>query len=250
MFWTTYLSMNLSAVWLPMLGAVLALQATATDPVTSVLRLGDSIAAGLGTVAVLIALSGSVGTLVMNTYGGSLTILSIVDSVRDFTPKVGHRALAVAAMVVATMALTYPTAADFRGHLTTFLQVLLYLFAPWTAINLADYFLVRRGVYSINAIFARKGIYGHVNARGVTSYLVGIAAEAPFMASSVYTGALARSWHGVDVAPFIGLGVAGAVYLLSQRHFDLRAESRKVRELDSGLRPRDRISHLEAHTNT
>jgi nucleobase:cation symporter-1, NCS1 family len=234
-FWTTYLGMSLSAIWLPALGAMLALETAVVDPVGSVLRLGDSIAPGLGGVAVLMGLGGICGSLVMNMYGGSLTLLTIADSVRGFTPGVRHRALAVAAMVLGTIALTYPAASDFRDYLTTFLQVLLYLFAPWTAINLADFFLVRRGVFSINEIFNRNGIYGRVNVKGMSSYLAGLAAEVPFMAISLYVGPVAHAWNGVDIAPFVGLAVAGGAYLVAHRGFDLLAESLRTRQLDADL---------------
>jgi purine-cytosine permease-like protein len=43
---------------------------------------------------------------------------------------------------------------------------LAYLFTPWTAINLIDYFFVRRGLYSIKEIFRPDGIYGRWGRRG------------------------------------------------------------------------------------
>jgi len=36
----------------------------------------------------------------------------------------------------------------------------LYFFIPWTAVNLVDYFLVRKGHYAIGEIFRPDGIYG------------------------------------------------------------------------------------------
>lgn len=235
MFLVTYLGMSLSAIWLAALGAVLALNVSITDPVTSVQHVGNSLFSGFGDVAVLIGLLGLFGSLIMNMYGGSLTLISIADSLRSFTPHLRVRAIAVAAMVVVSVALTYPVAAHFLSSLTTFLQLLLYLFAPWTAINLADYFVVRRGVYSINEIFNRNGIYGRVNTRGLASYLIGLAAEIPFMATSLYTGLVAEQWKGVDVAPFVGLAVAGGLYLALYRRFDAQMEASQVALFDAEL---------------
>lgn len=235
MFCATYLGMSLSATWLAVLGAILALNLSITDPVTSVQHVGNSLVSGFGDLAVLIGLLGLFGSLIMNMYGGSLTLISIADSLRTFTPHVRVRAIAVAAMVVGSIALTYPAASHFLSSLTTFLQLLLYLFAPWTAINLADYFLVRRGVYSINEIFNRRGIYGRVNSKGLASYLIGLAIEVPFMNTSLYTGPMAERWNGVDVASFVGLVVAGGLYLVLYRNFDARMEASQVAQLDAEL---------------
>jgi purine-cytosine permease-like protein len=237
MFWVTYLGMTLSVIWLSALGAVLALDSSVTDPVTAVQAMGNSIVSGFGGLAVLVGLVGLFGSLIMNMYGGSLTLISIADSLRQTTFSVRVRAVAVATMVIGSAALTYPAASNFLGNLTTFLQLLLYLFAPWTAINLADYFLVRRGRYSVREIFNRNGIYGRANAKGLISYLIAFATEVPFMATTLYTGPLAEKWNGVDISPFIGLAVAGSAYLVAYRSFDRRSETTRVKELDAGLDP-------------
>jgi NCS1 family nucleobase:cation symporter-1 len=38
---------------------------------------------------------------------------------------------------------------DVSAAINNALLIMLYLLAPWTAINLVDYFLVRRGHYDI-----------------------------------------------------------------------------------------------------
>ena len=45
--------------------------------------------------------------------------------------------------------------------------MLLYLFTPWTAINLVDFYVVRKGHYSIREIFNPNGMYGRWNWRGL-----------------------------------------------------------------------------------
>ena len=44
---------------------------------------------------------------------------------------------------------------------------MLYLFIPWTAVNLVDYYVVRRGHYAIAEIFNPHGIYGRWGWRGI-----------------------------------------------------------------------------------
>ena len=40
------------------------------------------------------------------------------------------------------------------------LTLMLYLLVPWTALNLVDFFFVRRGHYAITDIFRPDGVYG------------------------------------------------------------------------------------------
>ena len=44
---------------------------------------------------------------------------------------------------------------DFMTMFESFLTLLLYVLIPWSAINLTDYFVVRKGEYDISALFDR-----------------------------------------------------------------------------------------------
>src|SRR3546814_556056 len=93
------------------------------------------------------------------------------------------------------------------------LSVLIYLFTPWTAINLVDFYIVRKGHYSIPDIFDPDGIYGRWNAAGLISYLVGFVAMVPFFSTRLFTGVAARAIGGVDISMLIGLPVSAFAYL-------------------------------------
>ena len=56
---------------------------------------------------------------------------------------------------------------DFLGNFENFLLLVLYLFIPWTAVNLVDYYIVRRGHYAIAEIFNPHGMYGRWGWRGI-----------------------------------------------------------------------------------
>ena len=45
------------------------------------------------------------------------------------------------------------------------------MFIPWTAVNLVDYYIVRRGHYAIAEIFNPHGMYGRWGWRGILAYL-------------------------------------------------------------------------------
>ncbi|MCA8102894.1 cytosine permease [Burkholderia contaminans] len=94
-----------------------------------------------------------------------------------------------------------------------FILLLLYVLVPWTAINLVDYYLVCHGEYDVDSFFRQDGgIYGRFNTIAVGSYVIGIVAQAPFMATDLYTGELASRLGGVDVSWIVGLSLTSLVY--------------------------------------
>jgi nucleobase:cation symporter-1, NCS1 family len=115
---------------------------------------------------------------------------------------------------------------NFLANFENFLLLVLYLFIPWTAVNLIDYFVVRSGHYAIAEIFDPHGIYGRWGWRGIVSYLVGFAAMVPFFSTGLYTGPIAEALGGADLSLFIGLPVAGGLYWLLARTIDVESETR------------------------
>jgi purine-cytosine permease-like protein len=115
---------------------------------------------------------------------------------------------------------------DAIGTLFAVLTVMLYLLVPWTAVNLVDYFFVRRGSYAITHLFTSDGIYGSWGVRGISSYLIGFAATIPFFVlPGVYTGPVAEMLGGVDVGWLVGLLVSSSLYYIQCRSLDLSAEA-------------------------
>ena len=121
------------------------------------------------------------------------------------------------------------------------LSILLYLLVPWTAVNLVDFFFVRRGHYAITEIFDRDGIYGRWGWRGLAAYFIALAAEVPFMVLSFYQSPVSKAINGIDIAFIVGLAVAAGAYLFFARTLDLEAETAAVRhsdeELSRGINP-------------
>ena len=104
--------------------------------------------------------------------------------------------------------------------------LILYLFIPWTAVNLVDYYVVRRGHYAVEEIFKPHGIYGRWGWRGIAAYSIGFAAMIPFFSTPSFTGPIADAMDGADLSLFIGRPVAGGLYLLFARLIDVEAERR------------------------
>jgi purine-cytosine permease-like protein len=108
--------------------------------------------------------------------------------------------------------------------LNTTLLIMLYLLAPWTAVNLTDYFFVRRGHYAIADLFTPKGIYGAWSWRGLTAFIAGVLAEIPFVDLPFFVGPAAKALGEVDIAFMVGLLVSGVVYVVLTSSLDVSGE--------------------------
>jgi NCS1 family nucleobase:cation symporter-1 len=208
-----------------------------SDSVTVALqRSGDMVFDGLGTIVLLV---GGVALLVFNSmciYGGALTAITALDSLRPIQPTHRVRAAAIIAVAATATIVGAFLPDDFIG--TTFytiLAVLAYLMGPWTAVNLVDYFLVRRGQYSITEIFNPRGMYGRWNAAGISAYALGFLAMTPFMYLTFYQGFAVDWLHGVDIAFFVGIPVAGIAYYLLASGVDRDAERALIVRADAHL---------------
>ena len=104
---------------------------------------------------------------------------------------------------------------DFLAQYVNFLSLLLYLLVPWTAINLTDFYLIRKGVYHVESFFeADGGIYGRFNAAALGAYAIGVLFELPFMIlhTPSYTGFMVDNLGGADISWIVGLVVTIPVY--------------------------------------
>jgi purine-cytosine permease-like protein len=226
-FLWTYGGSALGGIWLMCLGAALAAWAgDGFDTITSLLHAGDRVFTGFGDVVLVYAMLGLVSVTALNMYGGSLTLISAADSIRQVRPTTTTRVVTIGVTAVLSLVPALLIGPDFLTNFEDFLLLVLYLFVPWTAVNLVDYYIVRRGHYAIAEIFNPHGMYGRWGWRGIVSYLVGFAAMLPFLSTSKYTGFVASALNGADISFFIGLPVAGILYWVLARSIDVSAETR------------------------
>jgi purine-cytosine permease-like protein len=143
--------------------------------------------------------------------------------------------LALSAVLATSLA--FGATHDFIAKFGDFLAVLLYLFTPWTAINLVDFYIVRRGHYSVREIFNARGMYGRWNWRGLLAYGIGFVVMIPFFSTGLYTGPVAAALGGSDIAMLVGLPVAAIVYLVACRSLDLDSDRQRAFAADLGLDP-------------
>jgi NCS1 family nucleobase:cation symporter-1 len=223
----TYWGSALGGIWLMCLGAALAAWAgDKFDTITSLEAAGNHVFGGYGAVVLIFSMLGLVSVTALNMYGGSLTLISAIDSLKKVRPTTFARVATIALTAVLSLVPALLIGANFLTNFEDFLLLVLYLFVPWTAVNLVDYYVVRRGHYAIAEIFNPRGIYGRWGWRGIVSYLVGFAAMLPFLSTSKYTGFVAHALNGADISFFIGLPVAAVLYYVLAQSIDVESETR------------------------
>jgi nucleobase:cation symporter-1, NCS1 family len=199
-FYWTYWGSALGGAWLMVLGAMLAAWAGANfDPtaIATINAAGDKVFTGFGAVVLLFAALGLISVTALNMYGGSLTLISAIDSFKKVRPTTGVRVVTIGCTALLSIVGALAATDHFLSNFNNFLLLVLYLFIPWTAVNLVDYYIVRRGHYAIAEIFNPHGMYGRWGWRGIIAYLAGFAAMIPFFSvGTLFTGFIARTSRG------------------------------------------------------
>ena len=196
------------------------------ETIGSIKGTADKLFPGFGSIALFIAALGLVSVTALNMYGGSLTLISSIDSLRQIRPTLRMRIITIGITAVISLVLANLASADFLANFNDFLLLVLYFFIPWTAVNLTDYFIVRRGHYAIAEIFKPDGIYGRWGWPGIIAYVVGFVVMVPFFsAGKLFVGPVAQAMQGTDISLFIGLPVSALLYWVMTRKIDVAAEA-------------------------
>jgi purine-cytosine permease-like protein len=208
LFWGIFVGNVLATFFTCAVGAYLVALLPALGPFGAVGKVS-------GAWALVILAVSLIGANTFNAYSGAFQVLAFGSMWRRFraesvTVRLVPFMFVMAAGVV-TACLGYRS---FVTNLTNFLDVLLVILIPWSAVNLADYFLVRRGNYDVASFFTADGAYGRFAWRGLLAYLVGIAAEWPFVSQPAYTGPLVSAIGGADISWLVGWFAASIAYLL------------------------------------
>ncbi|MFT4044554.1 MAG: cytosine permease [Gordonia sp. (in: high G+C Gram-positive bacteria)] len=218
-----------SPAWLIPVGAFLATYLGATDALAGINSGGNQVFTGLGGILAVVSTLVLVATMALNAYSGMLTVITGIDSIRAITPTRRLRVITISALAVVWLLLGLALS-NATESLNTALLIMLYLLVPWTAVNLTDYFFVRRGHYVIADLFTPAGVYGVWPWRGIVAFLLGFAAEIPFMYLPFFAGPAASAMGDVDIAFVVGLIVSGGAYILFTRSADLGPEQRLLTE--------------------
>jgi nucleobase:cation symporter-1, NCS1 family len=227
----------LSAIWLIALGAWLATHVGIDDALLALRQAGDVVRPGLGSILAAVSIAALVATIGMNAYSGMLTLVTAADSLRPIRPTRTLRVFVLLALMVFWIAVALSLGGNAVTYVNGILVLMLYFLMPWTAVNLVDYFFLRRGRYSIMDLFQLHGLYGSWGVRGLTAYSVGFVVSVPFfVVPNLYTGALAARLGGVDVGWLVSAVAASGTYVLVSWRFNPAEESLAVAASERALR--------------
>ena len=236
-FWWTFLGGFVGGAWTMLVGTLAAALFPSLEVATALQTAADQVIPGFGKPLLLCSLLGLLTITSLNCYGASLTLLSVADSLKSSRPTLAKRVITLLLATIAASSIALASSENFMAKFSEFLAVLLYLFTPWTAINLVDFYVVRKGHYSVREIFNAHGMYGRWSWRGLTAYGVGFVVMIPFFSTEHFKGPVAQALGGADIAMLVGLPVSALVYLWACRSLDLDADRRRAYHADIGLDP-------------
>lgn len=243
-FTWTYWGAAIGTIWPATVGAFVGAAHPDLSPVGAVKTVADTLFQGWGAWTVILMAPTLVAAAAFGIYTAGLSSLAAVDVAKRVRSGAVTRVVAMCGVAVVMLVVTLLIPEDFLSSYNAFLLLALYFLIPWTAVNLVDFFLVRKGQYSIKQIFNPTGLYGRWGWRGLVSYLVGLAVMIPFFSTTIFTGPVASAIGGGDLSPFIGFPVAAGLYYLLSRSLDVEAESRLAARENEELEQEARLDPL------
>ncbi len=220
-FWWTAAGSVIGSYWVMAFGAV----ALAVAPklfnggsVTFFTGLGNN---HTGWLIALIIVGGIVAVNVLNLYGMFMSATTTITALSKMQVHRGARTVFVLGAAVIGTVLAIAATSNFLTNFENFILFLAYFLIPWTAINLTDFYFVRKEKYDIASVFTPSGIYGRVDWRTMAAYFVAIGVEVPFMNTTFYVGPMVSHLGGGDISWILGLIVAAGLYFLLHRGVDV-----------------------------
>jgi nucleobase:cation symporter-1, NCS1 family len=215
-FWYTAFGCFLGSVLTMAFGAYIATQDSALAD-----DFGGAIVTALphfSTIVRLVIIFGVLVGNVMNVYSAYMSTATIFAGVKRATALTkSTKFLTMAIVTGIATAIAWLAQGNFDQYFGDVLGIMLYMLVPWSAINLADYYLVRHGQYDVKQFYDIHGVYGVFRWWTISIYVLSVLIEVPFMSLTGYTGPMAKLLQA-DLAWAVGLVVAGASYVAIERH--------------------------------
>ena len=150
----------------------------------------------------------------LDLYSSGLTLQAIIPSIRRW------QTVLIDTFVAGGLTAAAVFSGSFYSFIEDFLLFMIVWIAPWVAIFLVDW-LIRRGRYHPASLLGgRRGIYwrnGGLHLPALVAQLIGMAAAASGLDTTVWQGPLSTATGGADFSVFLGAVVGGAVYFLLAR---------------------------------
>lgn len=216
----SYLGSYLSSTWLMLLGAAIATLAVNGNIMGEIKSMGAT-----GFVIVILL---SVGVLVINSlniYGAGIIVLSIASNFWDFKTSGRLRIITYTAIGIVIAVASTIGADNFMTYFQIYLEFILFFIIPWSVINLADFYVLKRTNYLPEDFMAKDGVFGKLNYLGLGVYGIVILGQIPFINTELYQGILSERMGGLDIAWITGSISAFLLYLLA---INIKVKSNKT----------------------
>lgn len=209
-FWASYGGTVIGAVLPMILGSLLSLRwpsSTVNDALLHSMGQGGTVF--LFVLALAIPLANA-----MSVYCGALCSLTLVHT---FFPHIKFgikaRLAAIGLLLFFALFMSLGMAGNFLASYTEFLDILMAILVPWTAINLTDYYILKKGDYDVSSFFYHDGgKYGLWNQRAIIAYIIGVLVEIPFLKTGLFTGFFVKYIGNIDISWLMGLSISALLY--------------------------------------
>lgn len=225
-FWWTYAGTVIGTIWMMAFGSIAVAIAAGSFNGGSTAFIAGLGGSGTHWLISLIIVLGIMAVNVLNLYGMFMCVTTTITALRPLQVRQGVRLGFVVASAVVGTVIAVAATSNFLTDFQNFILFLAYFLVPWTAINLVDFYLVRKEKYDIDSIFRPDGIYGRFNLRATGAYVIGVLVEIPFMSTTYYTGPMVKHLGGADISWILGLIVASGLYYGLTRPTTRRATRR------------------------
>ncbi len=168
----------------------------------------------------LTAIAGQLTSNFLNSYSSGLSLLALGIRV----PRT--RTILIDGTISVLVALYAILITDFSSTFTSFLSLEVVWIASWSGVYMVDAWdrlkLRRRGYSGEDLLRIRGGQYWYrngINWAGVSCWLIGSVGAFLFTNSALWASPLTKAWlGGADISVFVGILVAGGLYLLVLRY--------------------------------
>lgn len=211
-FFNSYLGTTIATIWMMILGCLGALLGASSYASNSVEYIAKQGGSGVQWLIYIVIVLGVISANVINIYGSFLCTTTAIQALAPLRNTQRMRAAFIVGATIVGCAIALWGQGNFLNNYTNFLDFLLYLVVPWTAVNLTDFYVVRHGHYRVESIVRNDGTYGAFGWRALTAYFVAIAVQIPFIDTTLYEGPIAKHIGGADISWMLGLIVGAGVY--------------------------------------
>src|SRR5262249_42279856 len=137
-FWSSYTGCSIGSIVPMILGAMIGLVVRDGDVVSGL----TAVTSGISVLVVVVFSIGIAATNAMNLYCGTLSTLTVGQTVRPrWQPRARSRAVTAVVLFGASLVIALVGQNNFLVNYENFISLLLYVLVPWTAVNLVDYYL-------------------------------------------------------------------------------------------------------------